>query len=233
MRILLAEDDVALADAVCSYLRAKAYVVDVASGLAQAGAALHAAEYAAVLLDLHLSDGDGLALLPLVRTLKNRPIVIVLTARDQVSDRIRGLDAGADDYLVKPYDPGELLARLRAVERRRSTEQAPLLQLGDLQIDLAREQVRRSNVPIALTQKEWALLRMLATRAGRIHTRESLQDALYGFDDEADSNTLEVFISRLRRKLGRQHIETVRGLGYRLLQPALAPAAPTTPPGTP
>ena len=219
MRILLAEDDVALADAVCSYLRAKAYVVDVASGLAQAGAALHAAEYAAVLLDLHLSDGDGLALLPLVRTLKNRPIVIVLTARDQVSDRIRGLDAGADDYLVKPYDPGELLARLRAVERRRSTEQAPLLQLGDLQIDLAREQVRRSNVPIALTQKEWALLRMLATRAGRIHTRESLQDALYGFDDEADSNTLEVFISRLRRKLGRQHIETVRGLGYRLLQP--------------
>ena len=219
MRILLAEDDVALADAVCSYLRAKAYVVDVASGLAQAGAALHAAEYAAVLLDLHLSDGDGLALLPLVRTLKNRPIVIVLTARDQVSDRIRGLDAGADDYLVKPYDPGELLARLRAVERRRSAAQVPLLQLGDLQIDLAREQVRRSNVPIALTQKEWALLRMLATRAGRIHTRESLQDALYGFDDEADSNTLEVFISRLRRKLGRQHIETVRGLGYRLLQP--------------
>ena len=224
MRILLAEDDVALADAVCSYLRAKAYVVDVASGLAQAGAALHAAEYAAVLLDLHLSDGDGLALLPLVRTLKNRPIVIVLTARDQDSDRIRGLDAGADDYLVKPYDPGELLARLRAVERRRSTEQAPLLQLGDLQIDLAREQVRRSNVPIALTQKEWALLRMLATRAGRIHTRESLQDALYGFDDEADSNTLEVFISRLRKKLGRQHIETVRGLGYRLLHPAPASA---------
>ena len=225
MRILLAEDDVALADAVCSYLRAKAYVVDVAPGLAQASAALHAAEYAAVLLDLHLSDGDGLALLPQVRALKNRPIVIVLTARDQVSDRIRGLDAGADDYLVKPYDPGELLARLRAVERRRSTEQAPLLQLGDLQIDLAREQVRRSSVPIALTQKEWALLRVLATRLDRIHTRESLQDALYGFDDEADSNTLEVFISRLRRKLGRQHIETVRGLGYRLVQSAPGPGA--------
>ena len=223
MRILLAEDDVALADAVCSYLRAKAYVVDVASGLAQASAALHAAEYAAVLLDLHLADGDGLALLPLVRTLKNRPIVIVLTARDQVSDRIRGLDAGADDYLVKPYDPGELLARLRAVERRRSAAQVPLLQLGDLQIDLAREQVRRSSVPIALTQKEWALLRVLATRPDRIHARESLQDALYGFDDEADSNTLEVFISRLRKKLGRQHIETVRGLGYRLLHPAPAP----------
>ena len=224
MRVLLVEDDAALSEAVCDYLRAKAYVVDAVPSLAQAGAALHAARYAAVLLDLHLADGDGLALLPRVRALRERPIVIVLTARDQVSDRIRGLDAGADDYLVKPYDPGELLARLRAVERRRSTEQAPLLQLGDLQIDLAREQVRRSSVPIALTQKEWALLRVLATRPDRIHARESLQDALYGFDDEADSNTLEVFISRLRKKLGRQHIETVRGLGYRLLHPAPASA---------
>ena len=223
MRILLAEDDHALAQAVCSYLRAKAYVVDVATSLAQASAALHAAEYAAVLLDLHLSDGDGLTLLPQVRAVKHPPIVIVLTARDQVSDRIRGLDAGADDYLVKPYDPGELLARLRAVERRRGAAQLPVLELGDLQVDLARELVRRSGVPIALTQKEWALLRVLATRPDRIHTREALQDALYSFDDEADSNTLEVFISRLRRKLGREHIETLRGLGYRLVRPAPAP----------
>ena len=219
MRVLLVEDDAALSEAVCDYLRAKAYVVDAVPSLAQAGAALHAARYAAVLLDLHLADGDGLALLPRVRALRERPIVIVLTARDQVSDRIRGLDAGADDYLVKPYDPGELLARLRAVERRRDTAGAPVLTLGELQIDLAREQVRRAGVPIVLTAKEWALLRVMATRPERIHTRESLQDALYGFDDEADSNTLEVFISRLRRKLGRQHIETVRGLGYRLLQP--------------
>ena len=142
----------------------------------------------------------------------------MLTARDQVSDRIHGLDAGADDYLVKPYDPGELLARLRAVERRRSTAQLPVLHLGELQIDLSREQVRRAGVPMALTQKEWALLRVLATRPDHLHTRERLQDALYGFDDEADSNTLEVFISRLRRKLGREHIETVRGLGYRLVR---------------
>ncbi|RYF23535.1 MAG: response regulator transcription factor [Comamonadaceae bacterium] len=220
MRILLVEDDVTLAEAVCSYLRAKAFVVDAASSLAQAGAALHAAQYAAVLLDLHLSDGDGLSLLPQVRQLKDRPIVIVLTARDQISDRIRGLDAGADDYLVKPYDPGELLARLRAVERRRSATHVPLLELGDLQIDLTRELVRRSGAPIALTQKEWALLRVMATRPDRIHTRENLQDALYGFDDEADSNTLEVFISRLRRKLGRNHIQTLRGLGYRLAHDA-------------
>lgn len=223
MRVLLVEDDLALSDAVCGYLRAKAFVVDAAPSLALAGAALRAAQYAAVLLDLHLPDGDGLALLPQVRALQERPIVIVLTARDQVSDRIRGLDAGADDYLIKPYDPGELLARLRAVERRRSAADTPVLVLGNLQIDLAREQVRRAGVPIALTQKEWALLRVLATRPGRIHTRDNLQDALYGWGDETDSNTLEVFISRLRRKLGREHIETLRGLGYRLQS---APAAP-------
>ncbi|CAN5610150.1 response regulator transcription factor [soil metagenome] len=217
MRVLLVEDDVALSEAVCSYLRAKAFVVDAVQSLAQASAALHSAQYAAVLLELHLGDGDGLSLLPQIRSIKERPIVIVLTARDQVTDRIRGLDAGADDYLIKPYDPGELLARLRAVERRRSAGSTPVIDLGHLQIDLARELVRRQGVPVTLTQKEWALLRVMATRPDRIHTRENLQDALYGFDDEADSNTLEVFISRLRRKLGRDHIQTLRGLGYRLV----------------
>ncbi|WP_219218856.1 response regulator [Variovorax boronicumulans] len=217
MRVLLVEDDATLSEAVCGYLRAKAFVVDACGSLAQASAALHSAQYAAVLLDLHLGDGDGLALLPQIRAIKERPIVIVLTARDQVTDRIRGLDAGADDYLIKPYDPGELLARLRAVERRRSAASAPIIELGDLQIDLSHELVRRNGVPVALTQKEWSLLRVMATRPDRIHTRENLQDALYGFDDEADSNTLEVFVSRLRRKLGRNHIQTLRGLGYRLV----------------
>lgn len=217
MRVLLVEDDATLSEAVCGYLRAKAFVVDACGSLAQASAALYSAQYAAVLLDLHLGDGDGLSLLPQIRAIKERPIVIVLTARDQVTDRIRGLDAGADDYLIKPYDPGELLARLRAVERRRSAASAPIIELGDLQIDLSHELVRRHGIPVALTQKEWSLLRVMATRPDRIHTRENLQDALYGFDDEADSNTLEVFISRLRRKLGRNHIQTLRGLGYRLV----------------
>jgi len=216
VRILLVEDDAALAGAVCSYLEAKAFVVDVAPGLAQARAALAAVQYAAVLLDLHLPDGEGLSLLPDVRALRDRPIVIVLTARDQVTDRIRGLDAGADDYLIKPYDPAELLARLRAVERRRSAGSSPVLHLGTLEIDLAHDRVRKDGNPVVLTQKEWALLRVMATRPERIHTRENLADALYGFGDEADSNTLEVFISRLRRKLGKNHIQTLRGLGYRL-----------------
>jgi len=216
VRILLVEDDAALASAVCSYLTAKAFVVDVAPGLAEARGALLSVQYAAILLDLHLGDGDGLSLLPAVRHLPDRPIVIVVTARDQVTDRIRGLDAGADDYIIKPYDPAELLARLRAVERRRSASNTPVLQLGRLEIDLARDLVRKDGYPVALTQKEWALLRVMASRPDRIHTRELLQDALYGYDDEADSNTLEVFISRLRRKLGRSHIVTLRGLGYRL-----------------
>lgn len=216
MRILLVEDDSALASAVCGYLQSNAFVVDVAPSLADARVALRSAQYAAVLLDLHLGDGDGLSLLPDVRTLTDRPIVIVVTARDQVTDRIRGLDAGADDYIIKPYDPAELLARLRAVERRRSAGSAPVLQLGGLEIDLACTIVRKNGQSVALTQKEWALLRVMASRPDRIHTREMLLGAIYGWDDEADSNTLEVFISRLRRKLGRGHIVTLRGLGYRL-----------------
>ena len=221
------EDDVDLADAVCSYLRAKAFVVDVVGRLDEARSALLTAQYSAVLLDLHLEDGDGLSLMPAVRALREQPAVIVLTARDQVSDRIRGLDAGADDYLTKPYDPGELLARLRAVQRRSSGGES-VVQLGSLQIDLAHDMVRRDGVPVVLTQKEWALLRVMAMRPERIHTRDALQDALYGFDDEADSNTLEVFVSRLRRKLGRDHIQTLRGLGYRL---AFSPRVDVTRPG--
>ena len=223
MRILLVEDDAALAAAVCSYLHSQAFVVDTAASLQQARAAMAGAEHAAVLLDLHLPDGDGLSLMPALRALPARPIVIVLTARDQVSDRIRGLDAGADDYLVKPYDPAELLARLRAVERRRSTGQSAVLQLGALAVNLANTSVQLHGLPVTLTAKEWALLRVMATRPDRIHTREALQDALYGFDDDTDSNTLEVFVSRLRRKLGRERIQTLRGLGYRLVaEPARA-----------
>lgn len=216
MRVLLVEDDEALSQAVCGYLRAKAFVVDAVPSLAQAGAALHAAQYAAVLLDLHLTDGDGLSLLPQLRGLKERPIVIVLTARDQVSDRIHGLDAGADDYLVKPYDPDELLARLRAVERRRSGAASALLQLPGLSIDLGRMAVQLDGQAVELTAKEWAVLRVLAQRPDRIHPRESLLDALYGLDADASSNTLEVFISNLRRKIGRERIQTLRGLGYKL-----------------
>lgn len=220
MRILLVEDDVPLAQAVLAYLQRKQFSVDWAPSLQTARAQVAMGSYAAVLLDLNLPDGEGLQLLPdLVHAASptERPAVIVLTARDQVSDRIRGLDAGADDYVVKPYDPEELLARLRAVERRRAGHAGSALQLlGGVCIDLARESVHCAGLPVLLTPKEWALLRVLVSRPGQTFTRERLEAALYQWDGSSDSNTLEVFVSRLRRKLGSALIGTVRGVGYRL-----------------
>lgn len=216
MRILLIEDDAPLAQALVGFLSDRGFVCECASDLAQARALLPAAHWAAVLLDWELPDGEGLSLLPLLRrTLPDSP-VLMLTARDQITDRIRGLDAGADDYLVKPFDPEELLARLRAVERRRSGVGSAVLALPDLEIDLGRTRVLLQGQPVELTAKEWALLRVLAQRPDRIHSRESLQDALYGLDADTSSNTLEVFISTLRRKIGRERIQTLRGLGYKL-----------------
>ena len=216
MRILLIEDDAPLAAALMSFLETRDFVCECADSLAAARALLPAAHWAAVLLDWQLPDGEGLSLLPtLRRNLPDSP-VIMLTARDQISDRIRGLDAGADDYLVKPFDAEELLARLRAVERRRSGTDSAVLELPGLVIDLGRTTVLADGQVAELTAKEWALLRVLALRPDRIHRRESLQDALYGLDADTSSNTLEVFISRLRRKLGSSLIQTVRGVGYRL-----------------
>lgn len=216
MRILLVEDDVALAQAVLGYLHSKQFQVDLAADLAQARALVAVTHYATILLDLNLPDGNGLELLRHLPTRDDPPTVVVVTARDQVSDRIRGLDAGADDYLIKPYDPEELLARLRAIERRRSAQATPVLLRGAVSIDLAREVVKVDHLPVVLTPKEWALLRVLASRPEQTFTRERLQEALYQWDNTSDSNTLEVFISRLRRKLGSELIQTVRGTGYRM-----------------
>lgn len=216
MRLLLVEDDASLAAAMSAFLDAKAYAVDRAETLREARAALPMAGWDAVLLDLHLPDGDGLELVPAIRRHAADASILILTARDQVSDRIRGLDAGADDYLVKPFDPDELLARLRAVERRRSGGQQALVRIGALEIDLGTMVVLRDGREVPLTAKEWSLLRLFASRLDRIQTKAALTEALYGFDDEVGSNTLEVFIHNLRKKLGADTIQTVRGLGYRL-----------------
>lgn len=216
LRILLVEDDQALAGALESYLRGKDFVVDTASTLAAANLALPLAEWGAVLLDLHLPDGDGLALVSTIRRRHPDASVIILTARDQISDRVRGLDAGADDYLVKPFDPEELLARLRAVERRRFSGTSAVLAIGELCVDLSRSTVTVRGQPVELTAKEWTLLRVVAARPDRVHSKAALSSALYGFDDDIGSNTLEVFVSHLRRKLGRNCIQTLRGQGYRL-----------------
>ncbi|RCX09043.1 response regulator [Extensimonas vulgaris] len=216
MHLLLIEDDAPLAHALLDFLAGQGFIGQCAPSLAQARALLPLAHWDAVLLDWQLPDGEGLTLLPLLRRQLPDSPVLMLTARDQITDRIRGLDAGADDYLVKPFDPQELLARLRAVERRISGTHSAVLRMPGLEIDLGRHQVLRDGQPVELTAKEWALLRVLAQRPERIHTRESLQGALYGLDGDASSNTLEVFISNLRRKIGRARIQTLRGLGYRL-----------------
>jgi len=143
--------------------------------------------------------------------------VIIMTARDQVSDRVTGLKSGADDYVVKPFDIQELLARLGAVLRRAQGTASSWLQLGSLALDLQGRRARVLDQDIDLTAKEWAVLEKLASHPGRIVTKEALDQALYSFDDEVGSNTLEVYISRIRKKIGKQRVETVRGLGYRLL----------------
>ena len=216
MRVLLVEDDLPLADALASFLRGRAFTVDHVATLAEANAAIPAARWTVVLLDLQLPDGDGMTLVPAIKRASAESVIIMLTARDRITDRIRGLDAGADDYLVKPFDTDELLARLRAVERRISGAAASVVTIGSLEIDLARMSVLRRGRPVELTSKEWTVLRVLVTRPYRSHSREALLNALYGFDDETGSNTLEVFINHLRSKLGRASIQTLRGLGYRL-----------------
>jgi two-component system, OmpR family, response regulator len=215
VHILLVEDDDALVAAMTTFLTGKGFAVDVAMSLKSARQALPLSEWGAVLLDLHLPDGDGLDLLPSIKRHAPGASTLILTAKDQVSERIRGLDAGADDYLVKPFDPDELLARLRAVQRRSSGSTSAVLQFGRIEVDLSRDRVSVGGMVVPLTAKEWALLRTLVARSDRIHTKDALLSALYGFGDDADSNTVEVFISHLRRKLGRDCIETSRGLGYR------------------
>jgi two-component system, OmpR family, response regulator len=222
VRGLLVEDDLPFANALLSLLKLRGYTVDVAPTLADAVDKQRFVQWDFVLLDLHLPDGDGLDFLKLLRSKKIQTPVIVLTAKDQISDRVRGLDAGADDYLIKPFDSEELLARLRAVSRRAvagdgtAAGGTAVVTVQDLTVDMARGMALVAGLPVDLTAKEWGLLRLMALKPDRIHTAESLMRSLYGFDDEVDSNTLQVFISSLRRKLGAGCIETLRGQGYRL-----------------
>lgn len=216
MRVMLVEDDPVFASALKGFLKVKGFAVEHAATCEQARAMLPVASWDVVLLDWCLTDGEGIALLPTLRRQARKASVIMLTARDQISDRIQGLDAGADDYLVKPFDPEELLARLRAIERRKSGVDSSVIQAGRLRIDLARSAVSVDGVPVELTAREWSILQVLGGRPDRVHSKESLLEAMYCFNDEVGSNTLEVFISHLRRKLGRESIQTLRGIGYRL-----------------
>jgi two-component system OmpR family response regulator/two-component system response regulator QseB len=214
MRILVVEDDPLLGDALHAGLRELGNVVDwVRDGVA-ASAALEVERYDAVVLDLGLPRLSGLDVLQRQRARKDRTPVLILTARDTVSDRIKGLDAGADDYLVKPFDMGELAARLRAIARRRAGQPAPQLTLGDVVLDPAARTVTYRGARVELSVREFALLEAMMRNAGRVLTRSQLEQALYAWGEEVESNAIEVHVHHLRRKLAPQLIQTVRGVGY-------------------
>lgn len=216
MRILLIEDEPLLGDAVATHLKRSNHAVDWVERLDDGEAALRAVDYGLVLLDLHLPDGRGLDLLRSLRAADDNRPVIILTARDQIRDRIDGLNAGADDYLVKPFDLDELVARIAAVQRRSAEKASSTIRAGDLVIDQVARKVRRDDDEIQLTAREWALLDCLAQRPGATLSKAHLEEALYAFGAEIESNAVEVYVSRLRKKLGAKAIRTVRGLGYRL-----------------
>ncbi|MDI4666886.1 response regulator transcription factor [Xanthobacter autotrophicus] len=219
MRILLVEDDPVLGTAVRDQLVADGHCADWVTRLDEAGAALHAAAFELVLLDLMLPDGRGADFLKQLRSAGDVTPVMVLTARDQISDRIAALDVGADDYLVKPFDLFELSARIRAVGRRYAGNPNPLVTLGEIEVDLAARSVRRAGRVVALTAREWSLFEAFVQRPHQLMSKPQLEERLYSFDAEVESNTIEVYIARLRKKLGADMIETVRGMGYRLGTP--------------
>ena len=231
MRILLVEDDAALAASVAQYLRASGFSVDAA---ADGAAALRLAAmnpYDAVVLDLRLPDTDGLALCRRLHAGAHRPRIIMATARDAVADRIRGLDEGADDYLVKPYALGELVARLRALLRRPAESLDAVLRADDLVLDLGTRRAHRGDRAIELTTKEFAVLETLMRHAGRVLTRERISQHAWDENYDPLSNVIDVYVARLRKKIDAPGetplIATVRGAGYRLGAPRARTIQPT------
>ncbi|HYR26450.1 MAG TPA: response regulator transcription factor [Aquabacterium sp.] len=223
MRLLLLEDDVILGEGLRDFLQAEGHLVDWARALREAQAWADE-PYDALLVDWQLPDGSGVDWVRALRRQRDARPMIVLTARDLLADRIQGLDAGADDYLVKPFEPEELVARLHAIRRRVGGSLTGHLQFGPVVVDLAGRSVTLQRVgqraeSVELTAREWGLLEALATRAGRIVSRTDLERLMLGQGSEVSSNALEVHIASLRRKLGRDLIDTVRGLGYRIHQP--------------
>lgn len=221
MRILLVEDEPELGAAIVKRLTAEGFLVDHFAVLGEAIEAVIAVQYRAVLLDRRLPDGDGLSLLPVIRTRSSSPPVIVLTALDDVPDRVAGLDAGAEDYMIKPFDFDELMARIRVLLRRSSAgAPVPRASIGRLQYDFSSREPLIEGVALALPRRELAILDVLMRRAGRVVLREHLEAQVYGFDDDISSNALEAHISRLRKRLAeagaRVVLHGVRGVGYML-----------------
>jgi DNA-binding response OmpR family regulator len=214
MRVLLVEDDRMIAQGLQTALRQDGHTVDWVGDGRAADAALHSAQFDLVLLDLGLPERDGLSVLRALRRRGDATPVIILTARDDIHDRIGGLDAGADDYIVKPFDLDEVAARMRSVVRRASGRGDPCIRVGEVSLNPATHTVERAGAPVQLSAHEYAVLEALLQRPGAILSRAQLEDRLYGWQAEVESNAIEVYIHSLRRKLGSESIRTVRGVGY-------------------
>lgn len=224
MRILLVEDDSLLGDGLRAGLAQSGFRVDWVQDGVAADLALTTESFAAVVLDWNLPRRDGLSLLQRLRERRDATPVLMLTARDALDDRVAGLDAGADDYLVKPVAIAELAARLRALTRRAAGRVDPLLRHGALQLDPAARSARLGDAPLELSLREFDLLALLLAQPGRPLSREQIENALYGWGEEVESNAVEVHVHHLRKKLGPDWIKTLRGVGY-LLDPARAEGA--------
>jgi two-component system, OmpR family, response regulator len=216
MRLLLLEDDPMIGEAIRAGLRRDGFAVDWVRTAEAAGRALATEPFELLLLDLGLPGGDGLAFLKVLRGRHAALPVLIITARDAVADRVAGLDAGADDYLVKPFDLDELAARIRALLRRKSGRGEPRLEHLGIVLEPASHRVTRDGAEVALSPREFALLELLLERPGAILSRSQLEERLYGWGEEVESNAIEVYVHGLRRKLGAEFIRTVRGVGYRV-----------------
>ena len=214
MRVLLVEDDPMIAQGLQTALRDGGFAVDWMRDGAGAAAALRTAAFDLVLLDLGLPRRDGIDVLRELRRRGDTTPVIILTARDDIQHRVAGLDAGADDYVVKPFDLDEVTARMRSVLRRAAGRGEPVIQHGDLRLDPVTRTVERGGVPVNLSAHEYAVLEALLQRPGAVLSRAQLEDRLYGWDEQIGSNAVEVYVHGLRRKLGSDAIRTLRGVGY-------------------
>ncbi|HEX5357965.1 MAG TPA: response regulator transcription factor [Aquabacterium sp.] len=215
MRLLLLEDDTILGDGLAEFLRTEGHVVDWCKRLLDVQA-LQGEPYDVLLVDWQLPDGSGLDWIRSLRSKGDHTPILMMTARDLISDRIKGLDTGADDYLVKPFAPEELVARLRALQRRTAGSAGARIQIGPVEVDLTAKAAYLHGDRVDVTQREWQVLEALLQRAGRVVSKNDLEALMLGLGGELASNSLEVHISRLRRKLGADVIETVRGMGYRV-----------------
>ncbi|MDB5762906.1 MAG: DNA-binding response regulator [Herminiimonas sp.] len=221
MRILLAEDDRMIGDSVGTSLRQEGYVVDWVRDGRAADAALSSEHFDLVLLDLGLPGKSGIEVLHALRLRKKSTPVIVITARDGIEDRVKGLDAGADDYVVKPFDPDELAARIRSALRRSAGHAEPEIDILDVRINPATRDVKRDGKSIMLSAKEYAIVEALMLRPGAILSRAQLEERMYGWGEEIESNAVEVYIHGVRRKLGADFIQNVRGVGYFIPKPKI------------